>query len=237
MNAEPSPGRMTDVTAPGPVTGAARTRLSPVLRVAVPALCVAVGLAGAAGLSRGMTSRKRSAPPATVLAVQPAAVRRITVVSGERRVELAHADGSWSAGSGASVVTVGLMSDAEQRLFPLRAYRSLQADTSSPEYGLVDPEITLRVTDTGGHDHDVALGRATFTNGGVYAERGGEPARVYLVPRRMMDDLRSLVAGRRIDSPDDFAKSIRDRTPDGDTTSWWLRQALDAGGPTPEGQP
>lgn len=212
-------------------------RTAPVLRIAVPALCVAVGLAGAAGLSRAMTPRLRSAPPATVLAVRPAAVQRVTVVSNGRRVELAHADGSWSAGAGASVVTVGLMSDAEERLFPLRAYRSLPADTSSAEYGLADPEISLRVTDTDGRDHDVALGRPTFTNGGVYAERSGEPGRVYLVPRRMMDDLRSLVAGRRIDTPDDFARKVRENTDKDDTRNWWLRQALDAGGPTPGDRP
>jgi len=212
-------------------------RLAPVLRITVPALCMALGLAGAAGLSRAMTTRKRSAPPATVLAVGPAAVRHLTLASNDRRVELAHADGFWSAGAGASVVTVGLMSEVEGRLLPLQAYRSLSADTSSPEYGLVDPEITLRVTDTDGQDHEVALGRPTFTNGGVYVERRGDPGRVYLVPRRMMDDLRSLVAGRRIDTPDDLATKVRDNAPRDDGTSWWLRQALDAGGTPPGDRP
>ena len=81
-----------------------RTR-APVLRITVPALCVALVLAGAAGLSRAITTRKRSAPPATVLAVRPAAVRRVTVESNGRHVELAHADGFWRAGAGASVST------------------------------------------------------------------------------------------------------------------------------------
>jgi hypothetical protein len=211
---------------------------APVLRITVLALCVALGLAGAAGLSRAITTRKRSAPPATVLAVRPEAVRRVTLESKDRRVELAHADGSWSAGAGASVVTVALMSDVEGRLLPLQAYRSLPADTSSPEFGLVDPEITLRVTDTDGQEHEVALGRPTFTDGGVYAERRGDPGRVYLVPRRMMDDLRSLAAGRRIDTPsDDLAKKVGENTPKDDATSWWLRQALDGGGTQPGGRP
>ena len=210
---------------------------APVLRITVPALCVAVGLAGAAGLSRTMTTRKRSTPPATVLAVRPEAVRRVTLESNGRHVELGQADGSWRAGAGASVVTVGLMTGVEEQLFPLRAYRSLAADSASPEFGLVDPEITFRVTDTDGQDHEVALGRPTFTNGGVYAERRGEPGRVYLVPRRMMDDLRSLVAGRRIDSPDDLAKKVGENTPKDDGTSWWLRQALDAGGAPPGDRP
>ena len=68
-----------------------RTR-APVLRITVPALCVALGLAGAAGLSRVITTRKRSAPPATVLAVRPEAVRRVTLDSNGRHVELAHAE-------------------------------------------------------------------------------------------------------------------------------------------------
>jgi hypothetical protein len=128
------------------------------------------------------------------------------------------------------------MSDVEGRILPLQAYRSLPADTASPEFGLVDPEITFRVTETDGQDHEVALGRSTFTDGGVYAERRGDPGRIYLVPRRMMDDLRSLVAGRRIDTPsDDLAKKVGESTPKDDGTSWWLRQALDAGG-TPTGE-
>jgi len=62
--------------------------------------------------------------------------------------------------------------------------------------------------------------------------------RVYLVPRRMMDDLRSLVAGRRIDTPsDDLAKKVGENTPKDDGTSWWLRQALDAGGTPPGARP
>jgi len=231
----PSRGRTeSDAVGRGSVIGEGRARLAPGLRIAVPALCVALGLAGAAGLSRATTTRKHSAPPATVLAVSPAAVRRVTLESSGRHVELAHTDGFWSAGAGASVVTVGLMSDVEGRLFPLRAYRSLPADTMSPEFGLADPELSLRVTDSDGQDHEVALGRPTFTNGGVYAERRGESGRVYLVPRRMMDDLRSLVAGQRIDSPDDLAKKARDDTPKDGTTSWWLKQALDTGG-TPAG--
>src|SRR5229473_619647 len=82
--------------------------------------------------------------PCAWLWAWPAAVRRVTLESNGRQVELAHADGSWSAGAGASVVTVALMSDVEGRLLPLQAYRSLPADTASPEFGLVDPEITLR---------------------------------------------------------------------------------------------
>ena len=205
-------------------------RLAPPLRIAVAALLVAAGLAGAAVLSRAATTAKRSAPPATVLAVAPGEVGHVSLESHGRRVELARADGTWKAVAGASVITVGLMTDVEEQLFPLRAYRSLAADTTSPEYGLADPEIRLEVDEVGGARHEVAIGRPTFTNGGVYAERSGEPGRVYLVPRRMMDDLRSLVAGQRVDSPSDLAQQMRDATPKDDGTSWWLKQANAAGG-------
>jgi len=211
-------------------------RRAPLLRIAVPALGVALALAGAAGLSRAATTRTRSAPPATVLALRPEAVQRVALDSGGRHVELAHTDGSWRAGAGASVVTVALMSDVERGLLPLQAYRTLRADTASADYGLVDPEITLRVTDTAGGDHEVALGRPTFTNGGVYAQRRGDPGRVYLVPRRMMDDLRSLVAGRRVDSPDVLGDKVKE-APKDEETSWWLKQALDGGAPSPGAHP
>lgn len=44
----------------------------------------------------------------------------------------------------------------------------------------------------------------------------------------MMDDLRSLVAGRRIDAPNDLVDKVRGKGTTHDPTSWWLRQALDA---------
>jgi hypothetical protein len=97
--------------------------------------------------------------------------------------------------------------------------------------------MTLRVDEADGQHHEVVLGRPTFTDGGVYAERSGDPGRVYLVPRRMMDDLRSLVAGRRIDTPDDLAEKVREKTPKDDGVSWWLRQALEAGGAPPGDRP
>lgn len=201
----------------------------PAVRVAVPALCVAVGVVGAAATSRALTDRPSEAPPANVLALPVSAVRSITVESGSRQVSLARAaDGTWRGVAGASPETEGLMADIHGRLFPLQGYRSLLADTGSPEFGLASPEITFRVSDSGGEEHRVLLGAATFTNGGVYARRGSEAGRLYLVPRRMMDDLRSLLAGRRVDTPNDLPDKLRENAPKQDPTSWWLRQALDS---------
>ena len=215
----------------------------PAVRVAVSALSVALVIIGAGAVSRSMTTRTTEEPPARVLPVRSAEVRRVAIEAGDRHVELARSgDGSWTGGAGASPETEGLMSSIEERLFPLQAYRTLPADTSSSEYGLVDPEITFRVEDTRGRDHEILLGVPTFTNGGVYARRSTDAGRLYLVPRRMMDDLRSLIAGRRIDAPNDLPDKVREKGTKHDPTSWWLRQALDAGAlrrlhPAPQSTP
>lgn len=212
-------------------------RLSPFLRVVASSVCVTLAVVGAAALSRSMTKERKDEPPATVLPVSSKDVRRIVVESGDRHVELTRTGaGAWSGAGGPSPALDGLMSDIEERLFPLRAYRTLTADASTPEYGLVDPEITFRVEDTRGRAHEIALGAPTFTNGGVYARRSTDGERLYLVPRRMMDDLRSLLTGRRVDAPNDLPDKMREATPKHDPTSWWLRQALDAG-TGPGGEP
>jgi hypothetical protein len=201
------------------------------VRVAVPAVCVAVGVVVAAATSRALTDRPSEEPPANVLSLQPAEVRSIAVESGSRRVELTRSpDGTWNGVTGASPAVETLMSDIQPRLFPLLGYRSLATDTSSPEFGLVQPEVTMRVSDARGEEHRVLLGAATFTNGGVYARRSTETGRLYLVPRRMMDDLRSLLVGRRVDTENDLPEKLRTKTPKHDPTSWWLRQAVDAEG-------
>lgn len=200
----------------------------PAVRVAVPAVCVALGVVGAAATSRALTGGPAETPPASVLALRAAEVRSITVEAGDRRVELTRSDrGTWT---GAAPEAEALMSDIQERLFPLQGYRSLAVEAGSPEFGLASPEITLRVRDGGGGSHTVLLGAPTFTNGGVYARRSDETGRVYLVPRRMMDDLRSLLAGKRVDSPNDLPQKLKEKTPKPDPTSWWLRQTLKAGG-------
>jgi hypothetical protein len=209
-------------------------KLNPAFRVVASSLCVALAVVGAAALSRSMTKERKDSPPATVLPMSPSEVRRIAVESGAGHVELARSGGgSWSGAAGASPELEGLMSGIEERLFPLRAYRTLAADTSSPEYGLANPEITFRVEDTRGQAHEIVLGAATFSNGGVYARRSTDGGRLYLVPRRMMDDLRSLATGRRVDAPNDLPDKLREATPKHDPTSWWLRQVLDAAAPRP----
>lgn len=213
----------------------------PLARLAVRVLAASVALgAVASGVgvwSRYATRREHVAPPPRVLALQASEVRNVAVESAGKKVELARsADGSWLADAAAPRQSETLMSEVEGRLFPLGAYRSLRADGAAPAYGLVDPEITFRVKDTAGHEHQVLLGAPTFTSGGVYASRGSNAHTVYLVPRRMMDDLRSLLAGKRIDQADDIQRKTRElnRKAEEPDISWWLQQALDTETPGQE---
>lgn len=216
-----------------------KTEARAILRVAAPALGIAALLVGSAAASRSLTTTEEHAePPADVVDVSLGEVRRIAVQSADRQVELARtSDGTWTAGAGVSWEAEALMPDIEERLFPLRAYRALRAETPSPEFGLADPEIAFRIEDRNGNQHEVLLGQPTFTNGGVYARRSSEPGRLYLIPRRMMDDLRSLLAGERIDTPNDLPEKLQENTPKHDPTSWWLRQVEDAAARASGGQP
>lgn len=204
---------------------------NPAVRIALAGVCVAVSVISAAATSRALTDRPSEEPPANVLALQPEEVRSIAVESAARQVELTRSpDGTWTGVTGAPPEAEGLMSEIEPRLFPLLGYRSLAADASSPEFGLARPEVTMRVLDARGEQHRILLGAATFTNGGVYARRSTDAGRLYLVPRRMMDDFRSLLTGRRVDTVNDLPAKLREKAPKYDPTSWWLRQAAGAGG-------
>lgn len=205
----------------------------PAVRVLATGLATAVLVVGSAAVSRSVTDPESAAPPSDVVKMSPADVRRITVTSDAGRAELVRArSGSWAGAPGTPRMAQTLMPEVEEGLFPLLAYRDLAGDVSSPEFGLVDPEITFTVEDVRGREHRVLLGLPTYTKGGVYARRAGEDGRLYLVPRRMMDDLRSLVAGQRIDTPNDLPQKLQERTPKHDGTSWWLKQVIEATGDT-----
>jgi hypothetical protein len=215
-------------------------RERPVVRAAVAAAVVAAVAAGAGALTRAHYVA-RGGSSESVLAVEASAVRRVVVTSKDQQVELRRtADGHWEVGGGVTGATRTLMLSSEEELFPLRAYRTLPSDASDPQFGLTDPEITFEVEDSGGTRHRVAFGAPTFTAGGFYAGGPGHPHQVYLVPRRMVYDLRSVLAGQRIDPPNDVPGKVRDLnakakadTEQGEV-SYWLTQSLDAGTPVPD---
>jgi hypothetical protein len=202
----------------------------PAIWAVIVALGVELAAFGLGSWSRHATRKPKEPRPPKVLAVRPPEVRRVILESRGGRVEFARAgDGAWTGGSAASPVTETLLPDIEARLFPLGAYRRLRADASDLSYGLVDPEITLTIDGARRDRHRVFLGAATFTTGGYYAQSETDPHYVYLVPRRIMDDLRSLLAGRRIDARNDLPSKIRERNQQEEAPkdSWWLQQVLD----------
>ena len=207
------------------------------MRTHRPGLLFAASLlvvAFAAGVwSRSSTHTPRQPTP-EVLTLGSSDVRHVVVESGETKAAFARKpDGAWSGEAGASPQATTLLSDAEERLFPLRAYRTLDVDADQPEFGLASPQITLTMDDTGGTTHRILLGAASFTGGGVYARRADDPGRLFLVPRRTIDDLRSVLAGKAISATNDVPQKLRElkekqAAADADQASWWLRQVLDS---------
>ena len=178
----------------------------------------------------------------SVLIDRPAPeVRRITATSRDGRwVELTHdGQGTWTPQPGLAPETAVLMFEAQDQLFPLRAYRRIRADAANPEFGLTDPEITVSATDTGGRTETLLLGTVTFNDGGFYARRPDRGDVVYLVPRRVVSDLRSLIQGRPVavsHSVEDKFDQIAARSQNaGSEPDQWLRQALDSGASLPGG--
>ena len=168
-------------------------------------------------------------------------IRIVAVARDGRRAELTHdGQGNWTAQAGGmSSERAVLMFEAQDRMFPLRAYRRVRADASDPQFGLTDPEITLSVTDGTGRAQELALGGPTFNGAGFYARRPGEPHGLYLVPRGVMNDLRSLIQGQAVSGPHEVEDKLDQIAARGqrayEEPDSWLRQATEAGAVVPEG--
>lgn len=174
----------------------------------------------------------------TLIDLSPAQVRRIVVVNDEgKRAELVNeGDGEWEPEAGTPSLGRTLMFDVEDRILPLQGYREMpKLDVDDPEYGLDEPEITFTVKSVAGKSFTVELGQQTFNTGGFYARRKGGKV-VVLVPRGPMDDLRSLAAGERIDTPTRVDEKLQQlereqlAKVERSETSPWLEQVLETGG-------
>lgn len=204
---------------------------------------VAAAVAGAMTLLLRDESDERASSPVDLpqlLDLRARSVRQLTVTWGTRRAQFDHlSSGSWVPRDGTPAETIPLLEGFEDRIFPLKAYRRITADSRSSEYGLADPQIRVEVRSESGVTRMVLLGSPTFTGGGFYAARANTPG-VFLIARRVMDDFRSLAKGERVDSPRSPAElerlqraETRAKT-EPEVISPWLRQSLDAGAVIPE---
>jgi hypothetical protein len=208
-------------------------------------VAVVVGLALLAGCSAFGAPKSQVAAPAPpapgpqtvfrVVDLTPAQVHRISVESHGRQAALVRSTaGTWLPEPGTPDTAVSLMAEREEEILPLQAFRRLDADPNRPDFGLAAPELVVRIEDAGGTEAVVSVGVPTFSGAGSYARRQDDPAHVYLLVRRSVDDLRSLFEGQRVNSPrsEQEVKVIEEteQTQDADpenVSNPWLTQALE----------
>ena len=148
-----------------------------------------------------------------------------------RVVELTRAGpGRWVTGEANSVAT-SLMFDLERVLFPLRSYRQLSVDGDEPAFGLRDSTLGVTVRTTAGDHWRVSFGAETFSGGGHYARLDGDP-HVYTVIPKVIDSLKSIALGEKIDRGIDprFAAALNELqlvTVEEEDLNPWLAQVLE----------
>jgi len=124
------------------------------------------------------------------------------------------------------------MAESEEEILPLQAFRRLQADSHSAEFGLAQPGLFVRIQDAAGEEQVVAIGAVSFSGAGSYARRESDPGHVYLLVRKTVDDLRSLLRGERVNTPrsQEETKVLSESPDDADpeeVTNPWLGQVLE----------
>lgn len=192
----------------------------------------------------GLALVDREEPPAgevaTLVAMEASHVRRVVVATPQRHADLIRRGRYWSPAPGTPVQAAGLLSSFADELLPMRAYRTVNGAPADPQYGLVPGQLTLTVEDAAGSEATVVVGGPTFTGAGAYAHRLGDP-RLYLVPRRLVDRLASLVTGLPEPSADPLeARAERHATAQAEasedgTLTPYLRQVLEAEARMPAG--
>lgn len=166
-----------------------------------------------------------------VLPLSAEEVDSVAVEFEERVVEVTHAGpGRWIADD-ADPVVPSLMFDLERVLFPLRSYRRLSVDADDPAFGLRDSTLGVSVQTTAGDRWRVTFGAETFSGGGHYARLDGDP-HVYTVIPTVIDSLRSVASGEKVDRGIDprFAAALNELvlvTVEEEDLNPWLAQVLD----------
>jgi len=196
----------------------------------VAAAMAAAVLAGCSGSAKDKADVAGPAAPVQptvfpVVEVPPAQVHRVAVEGEGRAVGLVRtSSATWLAEPPTPEVAVSLMSESEDEILPLAAFRRLDADAHSAEYGLAEPGLVVRIQNAAGEEQVVAIGAVTFSGAGS--------GHVYLLVRKTVDDLRSLLRGERVNTPrSELEKQVLSESPDEgdpeDVTNPWLGQVLE----------
>ncbi|MCY3661942.1 MAG: hypothetical protein OXH28_03840 [bacterium] len=166
-----------------------------------------------------------------VLPLSADEVRSVTVgFEGQVREVTKAGPGRWIAGD-ADPVVPSLMFDVERVLFPLRSYRQLSVDGNDAAFGLADSMLDVTVQAADGERWQVSFGAETFSGGGHYARLAGDP-HVYVVIPKVIDSLKSVAAGEKIDRGIDprFAAALNELqlvTVEEADLNPWLAQVLE----------
>jgi hypothetical protein len=205
------------------------------------AVTVLAAAAVLAGCSSGAKDKAEVAAPAApaqptvfpVVDLTPAQVHRLSVEGQGRAAALVRtSSATWLAEPPTPDASVSLMAESEDEILPLSAFRRIAGDPHNAEFGLAEPELVVRIQDAGGTEQVVAIGATSFSGAGSYARREGDPDHVYLLVRRTVDDLRSVLRGERFNTPrSEQEKKVLSESPDdGDpeeVTNPWLAQVLE----------
>jgi len=209
-------------------------------RTAVRFVATAMTMAMLAACSSGKDHEQAAAPPAPaqptvfpVVDLPPAQVHRVAVEGEGRTTALIRSSSAtWLAEPPSPDTAVALMAESEEEILPLQAFRRLQADSHSAEFGLAQPGLFVRIQDAAGEEQVVAIGAVSFSGAGSYARRESDPGHVYLLVRKTVDDLRSLLRGERVNTPrsQEETKVLSESPDDADpeeVTNPWLGQVLE----------
>ena len=202
-------------------------------------VAASVALAGcSSGAKNEPESASPPAPPAqptvfTVVDVPPEQIHRLAVEGQGRAVSLIRSSAAtWLAEPPTPETTASLITESEDQILPLQAYRRLAADAHRADFGLAQPELVVRIADGGGAERVVAVGAVTFSGAGSYARLEGDDDHVYLLVRGTVDALRSVLRGERVYTPRSQVETevLSESPDDGDpeeVTNPWLAQVLE----------
>lgn len=210
-----------------------RARVVPISATVVAALAIGCSDIDRAAEYRALQAQlsEESQTVWEVLPLSPEQVRSVAVTFEGRAVEVSQAGAGLWITDDADPVIPSLMFDVERVLFPLLSYRRLSVDVDDPAFGLSESALSVGVRTATGGNWRVTFGAETFSGGGHYARLDGDP-HVYTVIPRVIDSLKSVALGEKVDRGIDprFAAALNELqlvTVEEEDLNPWLAQVLD----------